>query len=104
MAHKLSFNGKPIPSDSPTTVSNTGLETYLTGNLTSLVNSSCYLSICRHIDKPPLSLRGRHSKIRGKGLLGMGEMLGVREGAGTSLCSPRVSLVPTPAMQATRHL
>ena len=67
MADKLSFNGKPIPSDSPTTVSNTGLETYLTGNLTSLVNSSCYLSICRHIDKPPLSLRGRHSEIGERG-------------------------------------
>ena len=37
MAHKLNFNGKPISSDPPTTVSNTGLETYLTGNLTSLV-------------------------------------------------------------------
>ena len=35
MAHKLSFNGKPIPSDPPTTVSNTGLETYPTGDLTS---------------------------------------------------------------------
>ena len=35
MAHKLSFNGKPIPSDPPTTVSNTGLETYPTGDSTS---------------------------------------------------------------------
>ena len=37
MAHKLSFNGKSIPSDPPTTVSNTGLETYPTGDSTSLV-------------------------------------------------------------------
>ena len=37
MAHKLGFNGKPILSDPPTTVSNTGLETYPTGNSTSPV-------------------------------------------------------------------
>lgn len=37
MAHKLSFNGKPIPFDPPTTISNTGLETYPTGDLTSPV-------------------------------------------------------------------
>ena len=37
MAHKLSFNGKPIPPDPPMTVSNTGLETYPTGDWTSPV-------------------------------------------------------------------
>ena len=37
MAHKLSFNGKQISPDPPTTVSNTGLETYPTGDLTSPV-------------------------------------------------------------------
>lgn len=33
----MSFNGKPIPSDPPMTVSNTGLETYPTGDWTSSV-------------------------------------------------------------------
>ena len=104
MAHKLSFNGKPISSDPP----GNNCFKYWTGNLSYWrlnypCNSCCYLSICRHIEHLPLSRRGRHSEMRGKGILGMGEMLGVREEGWTSLHSPRVSLVPTPALQATSH-
>ena len=67
-------------------------------------NSCCYLSICRHIDNPPLSLHGRHSKMRGKGILGVWEMPGVHEEGGTSLRSARISLLPTSVMQATGRL
>ena len=32
--------------------------------------------------------------------MGVGEILGVLEKGGTSLCSARISILPTPAMQA----
>ena len=90
MAHKLSFNRKQIRSDPPTTVSNTGLETYLTGNSTSPV---IHVAISQFVG----TLTTHHlACMSGKGILGMEEMLGVREKGGTSLRSARISIVPMP--------